>query len=121
MPLRVLVVDDNAIARALLGEMLENIGHTMVAEAENMAEALKTYQEHKPDLVTLDLSLTNENGIEVLKALRKLDSAAKILIVTSNAQKKIHDEVLAAGATGFLGKPFDRKDLITTLAAYQPK
>lgn len=118
--MNVLVIDDNVIARFLMAEMLESVGHKMVAQAENLAQALKAYQEHKPDLVTLDLSLNDENGIELLKALRQADKAAKVLIVTSNAQKKIHDEVMAAGACGFLGKPFDRKDLTAALALVSP-
>lgn len=115
MALRVLVVDDNPVARFLIKEMIESSGHQMIAEAENLAETIKAYQEHKPDVVTLDLSLVQDDGMSILKELRKIDAKAKILVVTGNSQKRVLDQVIEAGAAAFLNKPFHIEDLLGAL------
>src|SRR5438105_13664232 len=112
MPARVLVVDDNVSARVMLKEMLEIHSHQVIAEADNLSGTLKAYQEKKPDLVTLDLSLTQEDGITILKALRQADKNAKVIIISGNSQKKVQEIAMAAGASGFLGKPIEMDELI---------
>lgn len=116
MALKVLIVDDNPATRFMIKEMLETNGHKMVAEAECLADTLKAYETHKPDVVTLDLSLVKEDGITILKALKKLDAKAKVLVITGNSQKKIHDQVMETGASGYLNKPFYVDELLDSLA-----
>ncbi|MBI4060726.1 MAG: response regulator [Elusimicrobia bacterium] len=110
-PLRAIVVDDNLAMRMVLRDMLEGSGHQVVAEAENQDEALKAYAEHKPDLVTLDLSLAQGDGLSVLKALRQLDANARVIVISGNSQKKVVELVKAAGAADFLAKPFKIEEL----------
>jgi len=83
MPLRILVVDDSLITRALLREFAEGCGHEVV-EAETMQEALDAYRAQKPDLVTLDLSLADTDGLSVLKAIRALDETARVLLLAAD-------------------------------------
>ena len=109
--LRILIVDDSMAERMILHDILESFGHTIVAEAETLAPALSAYLEHKPDVVTLDLSLAEGDGLSVLKALKEADPAVKVLIVSGNSQKKVIDMVIAAGARGFLEKPYRPDDL----------
>lgn len=120
MPLRVLVVDDSPITRFLIKEMLEANGHLVVAEAENLAQTLAAYKTHKPDVVTLDLSLVSEDGLSLLRALRRLDGRAQVLVISGNVQSEVQDEVRAAGAAGYLDKPFAEKDLIEAIARLSP-
>lgn len=121
MPLRVLIVDDNDIARTMIKEILANGGHQAVAEAESMEQALKAYEAHKPDLVTLDLSLLGGDGLAVLKSIRQKDGQAKVIVISGNSQKKMREHVLAAGASGFIEKPFEAKDLLGAVSRLFPE
>jgi two-component system chemotaxis response regulator CheY len=118
MPLRLLVVDDNVVARGLIQEFAESFGHQVVAEAATLPEAVAAYQLHKPDLVTLDLSLADGDGLAVLKALRELDPKARALVVSGNVQQAVREEVQAAGAAGFLSKPFTLDDIGRALSRF---
>jgi two-component system, chemotaxis family, chemotaxis protein CheY len=110
-PLRILIVDDSPAERMILRDILEGFGHSVVAEAESLNPALAAYAEHKPDLVTLDLSLAEGDGLAVLKALRAADGGVKALIISGNSQKKVIELVNAAGARGFLEKPYGPAEL----------
>jgi two-component system chemotaxis response regulator CheY len=120
MPMRILVVEDSVITRDLIREFIETCGHQVVAEAETLQSAVDAYLEHKPDLVTLDLSLADTDGLSVLKALRAMDASARVLIVSANIQQNVHEEVRAAGAVGFLSKPFALADVKRVLSSFSP-
>jgi two-component system chemotaxis response regulator CheY len=109
---KIIVVDDSPITRAMISDFLLMGGHQVAAEAEDMAQTLAAYAAHKPDLVTLDLSMGQEDGFTVLRALRGVDPKAKVLIVSANTQPEIYDQLLAEGAAGFITKPFTLADLI---------
>jgi len=79
---KVLIVDDSPVTRMIIGEFLSMSGHEVAGEAENLAEAVAAYAEKKPDLVTLDLSMGQDDGFAVLKALRAHDPKAKALPLT---------------------------------------
>ena len=114
-PLRTLIVDDSIALRMILREMLERAGHHVVAEAENQDEAVKAYAEHKPDVMTLDLSLVQGDGLSALKAIRRLDGNAKVVVISGNSQKKVIAMLSTAGAVGFLAKPFKSDELIAAV------
>jgi two-component system chemotaxis response regulator CheY len=113
---KVLVVDDSEIARAMIGEFLLMNGHEVSGEAESMAQALAAYAAKRPDLVTLDLSMGEDDGFAVLKALRQSDAKARVLIVSANTQPEIYDDLLKEGAVGILPKPFTMADLVAAVA-----
>ncbi len=113
--LRTLIVDDSVATRMLLRDMLESAGHQVLAEAENQDEAVKAYAAHKPDVTTLDLSLAQGDGLSVLKAIRQLDAKAKVVVISGNSQQKVLEMIQAAGATGFLAKPFKIDELIAAV------
>ena len=121
---RILIVDDNAAIRLILTGMLEELGHTVVGEAVDKDTALKAYSEHKPDVVTLDLSLSavgGADGIAVLKALRLADAKARVVVISGNSQVKVRELVDQAGACGFVAKPIKEADLSAAIAkAVQP-
>jgi len=118
MGYRVLIVDDSPVLRIMLQEMLEAMGHEIVGEAEDGATAVALYREKKPQLVTLDVSLPDMNGIEVLQNIRRIDPAAKVLMVTGNDQKAIETKALALKALGVLRKPFDEGELRAMLEKF---
>ena len=90
MAFKILVVDDSPVLRLMLQEMLESLGHQVIAQADTAAGALQAYKEHKPELVTLDVSLPDGNGLTVLKELRRIDPFAKVIMITGNDQKHLH-------------------------------
>jgi len=120
MGYRVLIIDDSPVLRIMLQEMLESLGHQIVGEAEDGKSGIAKFKEAKPDLVTLDVSLPDMNGIEVLEQIRRSDSRAKVLMVTGNDQKAIETKALALKALGVLRKPFDENDLKATLDKVAP-
>ncbi|MFA5137831.1 MAG: response regulator [Elusimicrobiota bacterium] len=111
MGYRILVVDDSPVLRIMLQEMLQSLGHQVIAEAASAAEAIQAFRAHKPDLVTLDISLPDKDGLTVLKELKRIDINAKVLIVTGNDQKALEADAVALKALGVLHKPFDSDEL----------
>ncbi|MEK7656804.1 MAG: response regulator [Elusimicrobiota bacterium] len=111
MAYRILIVDDSPVLRLMLQEMLEALGHQIVAQADSAASAMKAYKEHKPQLVTLDISLPDKDGLTVLKELRQSDPSAAVVIITGNNQKAIEAQALNSKALGVLHKPFNQDEL----------
>lgn len=115
MPYKVLVIDDSPVMRVMLCEMLKSLGHMVVGEADSGASGLRLFKETKPDLVTLDISLPDENGLQVLAKLRRADPTARVIIVTGNDQRVIKDQAMALKALGVLCKPFEERELAAML------
>jgi two-component system chemotaxis response regulator CheY len=119
VPLRFLIVDDNEAVRMILSDMLADLGHQVVGEAEDSESALAAYEAHKPDLVTLDLSLSavgGADGLSVLKALRQADAKVKVIVISGNSQKKVLEQIEKDGAAAFVPKPIKEMDLAAAVA-----
>lgn len=114
--MKILIVDDSPEARFCLKEQLESGGHRVIAEAEDLKGALKAYGEARPDAVMLDLTLEREDGLTVLRELRKLDPAAKVIIISANEMARIKREAFELGASGYLVKPVDEPELLALLS-----
>jgi len=113
---KVLVVDDSALARRNLRQILESRGHEVV-EAEDGLAALERYFLDRPDVVFLDLVMKGMYGLDVLRKLRELDPDARVLVVSADVQSSSHELVEQAGAKGFVNKPFDSQQILTALSA----
>jgi len=113
---KILIVDDCPITRAIIGDFLQLSGHQVAGEAENQAQALAAYAAQKPDLVTLDLSMGEEDGFAVLRALLAVDPKAKVVVVSANTQADIYEQLIAQGARGFVPKPFSADALASGVA-----
>ena len=107
----ILIVDDSKAIRFLLRKALEQLGHTIVAEAKNGLEAIAQFKNMKPELITLDLVMPGENGINVLKEIRKLSPIAQVILVTSAATAEVQREAAKEGAIAVLHKPFTQKTI----------
>jgi two-component system chemotaxis response regulator CheY len=116
MTAKVLVVDDSALARRNLRQILEPAGYEVV-EADDGLIALEQYFLQKPDVVLLDLVMKGMYGLDVLKKLRELDPGARVLVVSADVQSSSHELVEEAGAKGFVNKPFDRDQILDALNA----
>mgnify|MGYP001581850992 CR=1 FL=1 len=110
-PSRILVVDDNEVIRGMLRFLLARLGHQVVAEAGTGAAALAAFRQERPDTVSLDISLPDMSGLEVLKAMRAEAPQTRVVVVTGNNAEVLRRDVLAGGAHAVLLKPFDIKAL----------
>ncbi|AEG14614.1 response regulator receiver protein [Desulfofundulus kuznetsovii DSM 6115] len=106
--MRVLVVDDAKFMRLTLGNILKKHGHE-VFEAENGADAVAKYHEIQPDLVTMDITMPEMDGLEAVKRIKAVDPKAKIVMVSAMAQKDYVIEAIQSGAIDFIIKPFQEE------------
>ncbi len=103
----ILVVDDAKFMRLTLGNMLASSGHAVVGEAENGLIAVEKYRELQPDLVTMDITMPEMNGIEAVKEILEEFPQAKVIMCSAMGQQKVVVEAIEAGAKDFVVKPFD--------------
>jgi len=111
----VLVVDDSAFMRKILKITLETNGFVVIGEAENGTTAVELYTKHKPDIVTMDVTMKGMDGIEVTRRIIKMNSNAKILIVSSMGQELVVKDAIRSGAKGFIVKPFQEGQLLEAM------
>lgn len=109
---RVLVVDDSSIMRRNLSAILTRAGHTIVAEAANGELGVKEYEKHKPDLVTMDITMPVLDGIGAVKKIIALDSDALIIMISALDQKFMVLTAIQNGARHYIIKPFSAEKVI---------
>ena len=114
MKAKVLIVDDSALTRRSLRQILETAGCDVV-EAEDGLAALERYHLEKPDIVLLDLVMRGMYGLEVLQKLRELDSDARVVVVSADVQSSSFELAEQAGAKAFINKPFDKAEILVAL------
>ncbi|WP_072915830.1 response regulator [Pseudobutyrivibrio xylanivorans] len=122
----VLIVDDSRFMRAVVRNEVERNGCTVVAEADCSDGAVEKYKEFKPDIVTMDITMTvdghtvgrSSNGIDAIKQIKEYDPDAKILVVSAMGQKCYVIEAIEAGAKDFVIKPFDEARFAEALSHF---
>ena len=112
---RVMIVDDSKISRTILANHLSKTNFEVVAMAADAAEALRLYQEHNPEIVTMDMNLPDADGIECSKKIRGFDPDAKIVMISAMKDASLVAQGRAAGISSFLQKPVSTNDIIETL------
>jgi two-component system chemotaxis response regulator CheY len=100
-----LIVDDSLFARKNIAKAVEAIGGNVVGEAVNGREAVEKYFELRPDLVLMDISMPEMEGIEALGLIRERDSSAKVVIVSSLGHQEMVKKGISLGAKHFISKP----------------
>ncbi len=111
-PKKILVVDDASFMRTVLKDIIKGNGlASEIIEAGDGVEGVKAYQTQKPDLVTMDVNMPRADGIQALRAIMKIDPAAKVVMVTSVEQKQIVQDAMKLGARDYIVKPFDRSNV----------
>lgn len=109
---RFLLCDDSAFMRMMLRKILEQAGHEIVGEAGNGKEAVQQFRKCKPDLVTMDITMPIMDGIEAVRLIIQQELQARIIMVTAMGQKDIIMSALSAGASDFIVKPFEVRQVI---------
>ncbi|MCX7654645.1 MAG: chemotaxis protein CheY [Fervidobacterium sp.] len=109
---KVLVVDDAAFMRMMLKDILTKAGHEVVGEAANGVEAVEKYKELKPDVVTMDITMPEMNGIDAIKEIKKFDPNATVIVCSAMGQQAMVIEAIQAGAKDFIVKPFQASRVV---------
>ncbi|WP_019119128.1 response regulator [Brevibacillus massiliensis] len=112
---KVLVVDDAAFMRMMIKEILTKNGFTVVGEASDGAQAVEKYKELGPDLVTMDITMPEMDGIAALKEIKKLDPNARIIMCSAMGQQAMVIDAIQAGAKDFIVKPFQADRVIEAI------
>ncbi|MCL5934966.1 MAG: response regulator [Firmicutes bacterium] len=112
MAKKILIVDDAAFMRMMIKNILLKNGYEVVGEAENGKQALGIYKENKPDLVTMDITMPEMDGIESVKAIRSMDPSASIIMCSAMGQQSMVMDAIQAGAKDFIVKPFQQDRLL---------
>lgn len=112
---KVLIVDDASFMRMAIRKMLEQEDFEIVAEAANGVEAIQKYKESQPDIVTMDITMPDMDGLEALEGIMKLDPNAKVVMLSAMGQEGMVRNAVLKGAKTFIVKPFKEEILIKTL------
>jgi two-component system chemotaxis response regulator CheY len=111
----VLIVDDVSYVRKTLKQILTARGFRVVGEAENGEEAIKLYQETRPDLVTMDLAMPVLNGVEATREIMKFDPEARVIVLSAMMQENLVADAVIAGARDYILKPFQTDEVMKVI------
>lgn len=111
----ILIVDDAAFMRISIKKILERNGYKVVGEADNGIDAIQKYFELLPDIVTMDITMPEMNGLEALKVIMSKDPNANILMISAMGQETMVKDAVLSGAKGFIVKPFKEEAMIDAL------
>ena len=106
MAKNILICDDAAFMRMMIKDILTKNGYTVVGEAENGAKAVEKYAELKPDLVLMDITMPEMDGIQALKKIKEADAGANVIMCSAMGQQAMVIESIQSGAKDFIVKPF---------------
>lgn len=106
MATKILIVDDASFMRMMIKEILTKNGFEVVGEAADGAEAVEKYKELEPDLVTMDITMPEMDGIQALKEIQSMNDAAKVIMCSAMGQQAMVIDAIQAGAKDFIVKPF---------------
>ena len=112
MAKNILISDDAAFMRMMIKDILTKNGYNVVGEAENGAKAVEKYNELKPDLVLMDITMPEMDGIQALKKIKESDSSALVIMCSAMGQQAMVIESIQAGAKDFIVKPFQADRVI---------
>lgn len=115
MAKRILIVDDAAFMRMMIKDILSKNGFEVVGEAADGAQAVEKYAELKPDLVTMDITMPEMDGIAALKVIKEKDPSALIIMCSAMGQQAMVIDAIQAGAKDFIVKPFQADRVIEAI------
>ena len=115
MSKRILLVDDAVFMRMKLKDILEKNGYEVVGEAQSGVEAIEKYMSEKPDLVTMDITMPEMDGVTALKKIKEFDPKAKVIMCSAMGQQSMVMDAIQAGAIDFIVKPFDNDRVIESI------
>lgn len=115
----IMVVDDSPFSRRAIRNIIEaNRISNRIIEAGDGVEAVIKYKEHRPDLVTMDVLMPKADGIQALRAIKKLNPNAKVIMISSTGKSHIVQDAIRAGATDYILKPFEQSQIAISLSKH---
>ena len=108
MAKNILICDDAAFMRMMIKDILTKNGYNVAGEAENGLKAVEKYNETKPDLVMMDITMPEMDGIQALKKIKETDPSATVIMCSAMGQQAMVIESIQAGAKDFIVKPFQQ-------------
>lgn len=114
---KILLVDDAAFMRKVIKDTLTKSGYTDIHEAVDGADAVDKYDELKPDLVIMDITMPNMDGLEALKAIRGKDPNANVVMCSAMGQETMVIDAVRSGAKDFIVKPFKSERVLKTVTS----
>ena len=115
MAKKILLVDDAAFMRKMIKDTLSKNGYTELFEAVDGADAVEKFSEIGPDLVIMDITMPNMDGLEALKAIRAKDSGANVVMCSAMGQETMVIDAIRSGAKDFIVKPFKPERVLSTV------
>ncbi|MGN0342621.1 MAG: response regulator [Roseburia sp.] len=112
MAKNILICDDAAFMRMMIKDILTKNGYNVAAEAENGAKAVEKYNEVKPDLVLMDITMPEMDGIQALKQIKANDASANVIMCSAMGQQAMVIEAIQSGAKDFIVKPFQAERVL---------
>lgn len=112
---KIMVVDDAVFMRTMMKEILKSEGFEIVAEAANGEEAVQLYKQVKPDIVTMDITMPEMDGVDALSAIKKIDPQAKVIMCSAMGQQEMVIRAIRAGAMDFIVKPIQKDRVIAAV------
>ena len=114
---KIMMVDDAAFMRKVIKDTLSKAGYTDLYEAVDGADAVEKYNEIKPDLVLMDITMPNMDGLEALKAIRAADGNANVVMCSAMGQETMVIDAIRSGAKDFIVKPFKGERVLKTVTS----
>ncbi len=115
MDKKIMIVDDAAFMRMMIKDTLMKNGYENLIEAADGEIAVQTYKTEKPDLILMDITMPNKNGLEALKEIKEMDPNAKIVMCSAMGQESMVVEAIRSGAKDFIVKPFKAERVLKTV------
>ncbi|NOU93422.1 response regulator [Paenibacillus sp. LMG 31456] len=112
---RILIVDDAAFMRMMIRDILTKNGYEVCGEANDGAQAIEKFKEVRPDLITMDITMPEMDGIAALKEIKKIDPNAKVIMCSAMGQQAMVIDAIQAGAKDFIVKPFQADRVIEAI------
>ena len=112
MAKNILICDDAAFMRMMIKDILTKNGYNVAGEAENGLKAVEKFKEVNPDLVLMDITMPEMDGIQALKEIKKIDGGAQVIMCSAMGQQAMVIESIQAGAKDFIVKPFQAERVI---------
>lgn len=112
---RVIIADDAGFMRRMLVNIISQAGFEVVGEADNGATAVELYKQLKPDVVTMDITMPEMDGIAALKEIISYDSNAKVIICSAMWQQTMVVDAIKLGAVDFIQKPFETEQVVKAI------
>jgi len=109
---KILIVDDAAFMRMMIKDILTKNGYEIAAEAENGQKAIEKYSEARPDLVLMDITMPEMDGIQALKKIKEIDKTANVIMCSAMGQQAMVIEAIQSGAKDFIVKPFQAERVL---------